>query len=144
MLAVKLSFLLPSWNRKKLYIKEKHIPVSVQLCFLLQLCVWFVRCSQEHSIAYIPLLHKCLTLFAVHFTTLLVAQTVQHPVIGLLMNTELGRMWKEAVMAYLNVPLRHLSRGADKNHEKHYLGYVSGLRFRPHTSGIRNKMLTTW
>jgi hypothetical protein len=39
------------------------------------------------------------SLFSVYLTTLSVAQTVQHQPTGRLVNNELERMWKEAVVA---------------------------------------------
>jgi hypothetical protein len=52
-----------------------------------------------------------------YLTTLSVAETVRQRNIGLLMPNELERIWKEAVVAYIQLLPRHLPGGTGENHE---------------------------
>jgi hypothetical protein len=58
----------------------------------------------------------------VYLTTLSVAQTIQRQTAGLLVNTQLEGMWKEAVAGIFEELSRHLSGGTMKHQEKTQAG----------------------
>jgi hypothetical protein len=51
----------------------------------------------------------------VNLTKLLVAEPTQHQVIGLLVNNELIRIWKEVVFTESELELRHLRGGTEES-----------------------------
>jgi hypothetical protein len=59
-------------------------------------------------------------LFMVYLTRLSVAQIVQYRVMGWLVDNELGRMWKEAVVPWFKVLSQHFPLGAEEHHGKSY------------------------
>jgi hypothetical protein len=61
-------------------------------------------------------LHVILFIFVVYLTTLSVAQTIFHRIIGWIMNSELERIRKEAVVAYFNLLSWYLPGGTEGNH----------------------------
>jgi hypothetical protein len=69
------------------------------------------------------------------FTTLLVSQITQHRIVGWLMDSELRRIWKEAVVAKSASSRGILPGGTKENHEVSRSGEaVSRERFKPSTS----------
>jgi hypothetical protein len=77
-------------------------------------------------------------LFMLYLKTLSAAVTTQRRTV---MNDELERMWKEAVMLYFNI--RHSSGWTDENYENGHSAYsVSRVRFEVGTYQIQVRSLT--
>jgi hypothetical protein len=56
--------------------------------------------------------------FVIFLTALSVFQTKQRRMIEWLINNELERIWKEEVVALLEIQSRHISHRSEENHEK--------------------------
>jgi hypothetical protein len=89
-------------------LREYHVPMPLHATWIkLELTrdwVWWVR----------NLLFTC-DLFG---DTVSTSDYVHHPIIKWLIDDELERMWKEAVVAYLNSLFLYLPRGTEKNNQK--------------------------
>jgi hypothetical protein len=59
------------------------------------------------------------------------------------MNDELGRIWKEVIMAKVKVLSQHLHGGTEENHEKPQYSPFSGQDFIPEHPEYKGGMLTT-
>jgi hypothetical protein len=82
-------------------------------------------------------------LFNGYFKQAVIAQTTQPRMAGRLMNIELKRPCKEAVVAYFKVLFRYMSEEAEENHAKLYLGLsTSGPSFETVISGMKIRNVT--
>jgi hypothetical protein len=78
-------------------------------------------------------------LLAVYLTTLSVAQSVQRRIIEWLINSKLGQIWKQVVVAKYKVQSRHVRRGTEDNHEN----WIAGLRAETRTRDLLNTKHST-
>lgn len=83
-------------------------------------------------------------LFAAYLTTLLVAQTVGRKIIGWLMNLELERMWKKAVVSLFRVHSQHLLVGAEENLENVGISCLRGRYLGADPPEHRAGALSAW
>jgi hypothetical protein len=77
--------------------------------------------------------------------TLSASQTVKNRVVGLQINNELKRMWKNAAVAYLLALYRNLSGVSEGNQGKPPSAWaVSRSRFETGPSQMRSKNISLW